>query len=85
MAYATKDLRLVDVFPIITTGGVNPGLYLHNTADSAATVIGAGYFNNAADRLVVGSVILSVTSTGTTPVLTTRTVTANTGTVVTIV
>jgi hypothetical protein len=86
MAFTLKtDLRLVDNFPIAVAGAILPGLFLHNTADAAATVITANYFNAAADRLVVGSVIISVTTVTTTPVVTLRVVTANTGTVVTVV
>ncbi len=82
---AKNDLRLADFFSLPLAGaGANAGLFCHSTADSAATVAGAGYFNGAADRLVKGSVIISVTSTGTTPVTTLRTVTANDGAVVTI-
>lgn len=78
------DLRRQDSFPGIAAGALLPGFFLHTTADAALTVAGAGYFDAAADRLPIGSVIVSVTSTGTTPVLTHRIVTANTGTVVTI-
>jgi hypothetical protein len=87
MAFSLKnDIRLIDNFPPIDLlGGNLAGLFLHTTVDAAATVAGAGYFNLAADRLPVGSVIMSITTNTTTPVLTNRVVTANTGTVVTIV
>ena len=86
MAFNNKtDLRRIADFPISVAGAQLPGLFSHNTADAAATVAAAGYFNAAADRLPIGSVILSVTTVTTAPVTTLRTVTANTGTVVTIV
>lgn len=86
MAYNSNELKRTDDFAIPgAAAGANPGFFLHQTADTAAVVIAAGYFNGAADRLTVGSVIVSVTSAGGTPVTTLRTVTANTGSAVTIV
>lgn len=78
------DLRRIDAFPLAGGTGPNPGLFTHQTTDTAATVAAANYFNAAAGLLPKGSVILSVTSIGGTPVVTPRVVTANDGTTVTI-
>lgn len=54
------------------------------TDDTAAVVEAVGYFNSAADRLVVGSIIMAVMGMGGTMKLKNYLVTANDGTVVTI-
>jgi hypothetical protein len=41
-----------------------PTLYTYKTADTLATVDGAGYFNSASNRLKVGDVIFTYTTTG---------------------
>ena len=58
--------------------------FLYRTADLAATVAGAGYFNNAANILNVGDWIFATTGIGGTVLGKIYVVTANTGTVVTV-
>ena len=60
-------------------------LWLFSTTDAIATVIAAGYFNDASDDLSVNDVILVASSTGGTPALTFTYVNSNTGGVVDVV
>lgn len=41
-----------------------PTLWVYKTADTLATVDGAGYFNSLADRLKVGDFLFTYTTTG---------------------
>jgi hypothetical protein len=65
-----------------TAGGNN--LFYYRTADAAATVAGASYFNNAANILNVGDVILAITGVGGTIVPKIYMVLTNTGSAVTV-
>jgi hypothetical protein len=85
MAFVLKtDLRRVADFPAAGIAGPLAGSFHHVTADAAATVAAANYFNAAAALLVKGSVITSITAITGTPVRTAYIVTANDGTTVTI-
>ena len=53
-----------------SAGGAAPSLWGHTSTDTAATINTAGYFNDASDRLIVGDVIFSRSSTGGTAVMT---------------
>lgn len=60
-------------------------LWHYTSTDSAATINTAGYFNDAADRMRVNDIILSVSATGGTPVVTITYCNANDGSTVDIV
>jgi N-acetylmuramic acid 6-phosphate (MurNAc-6-P) etherase len=66
-------------------GASGVSLWHYSTADSAADVNTAGYFNSAANMLGLNDVIIAVTSTGGTPVVSHTYVNANSGTVVDVV
>jgi N-acetylmuramic acid 6-phosphate (MurNAc-6-P) etherase len=66
-------------------GASGVSLWHYATADAIADVNTAGYFNAAANMLNVNDVIITVTSTGTTPVVGHTYVNANSGTVVDVV
>lgn len=66
-------------------GASGVSLWHYTTADAIADVNTAGYFNAAANMLSVNDVIITVTSTGTTPVVSHTYVNANSGTVVDVV
>lgn len=84
MAFTPKTLTRV----ANAQGGSNSARYNsiwhYTTADTPATVGGAGYFNAAANDLVVGDIILAVCGIGGTVVHTSWGVSANTGTAVTV-
>lgn len=77
MALDTKSLAHIG------TGGGN-NFYLYRTADVAASVAGAGYFNNASNILNVGDWIMACTGVGGTIVPKIYSVTANAAGVVTV-
>lgn len=69
-------------------GGANSdagALWLHRTADSAATVNTVDYFLDAINEINVGDIIMSMSATGGTPVLTILYCNANSGTVIDVV
>ena len=53
-------------FDRIVTGGAT-NMYIYKTADSRATAMGSGYFNNMIANLNVGDLILIIYDTGGTP------------------
>lgn len=78
MAFIRTDLGLA-------SAGMNtslPRTWAYTTADATATVDTAGYFNDAADLLAVGDVIVAITSTGGTASYDSYFVNSNTGGVV---
>ena len=79
MAFALTGLKADGYLP-----GANMK-YGYSTADSQATVAGAGYFNGAVDYLRVGDQILVQAGLGGTMVARWYEVTANTGTAITVV
>lgn len=66
-------------------GGSGVSLWHYTTADTIATVNTAGYFNNAANMVKLNDVIITVTSTGGTPVVSHTYVNANNGSTVDVV
>jgi len=57
--------------------GNAPGVYTYSTADTAATMNTAGYFNDLSDTLAVGDIIMAYTGVGGTPSLVVTYVNAN--------
>ena len=78
MAYDANDLVCIG-------GGSGRRLWYYTTADTIATVNTAGYFNDAANMLNLNDVIMTVTSTGGTPVVGHTYVNANDGSTVDVV
>ena len=78
MAYSSNDLVCIG-------GGSGRRLWYYTTADTIADVNTAGYFNNAANMLNLNDVIMTVTSTGGTPVVGHTYVNANDGSTVDVV
>lgn len=70
-------------YPDQRAGGLR--LHTYTTTDSIATVNTASYFDSIANILAVNDIIFIASSTGSTPVLTTAYVNANSGGVVDIV
>lgn len=66
-------------------GGSGQRLWYYSTADTIATVNTAGYFNDAANMLNLNDVIMTITSTGGTPVVGHTYVNANDGSTVDVV
>jgi hypothetical protein len=58
MAYSHPSLNLIG------PAGAGPKLWMYSTADVKTAVDGAGYFNDAADDLQVGDIILANTGVG---------------------
>ena len=77
MPFASKDLSVLAYANNFT-------LWHYATADLAAAVIGAGYFNSVASMLRVNDLIIANINTGGTPATNFYVVTGNTGSVVTI-
>lgn len=77
MAYKGSDLSVLAYANNFT-------LWHYTTTDASATVTGAGYFNNGADMLRVGDLIIANMGVGGTPANKFYVVTGNTGSVVTI-
>ncbi|MCA0425415.1 MAG: hypothetical protein LCH61_19240 [Proteobacteria bacterium] len=80
MAFSAKSLARVQQLVVGDASG-NPtastiSAFRYATADAAATVETAGYFNGARALLTVGSIIVSVMAIGGTPVLKSYVVTA---------
>ena len=80
MAFETNELARLGSHN--TSAGA---LWLHRTADTAADVNTTGYFNERSKEMKVGDWVLSMSSTGGTPVATVTYVSSNTGGVVDIV
>ena len=78
MAYDSNDLVCIG-------GGSGRRLWYYTTADTIADVNTAGYFNSAANMLNLNDVIMTVTSTGGTPVVGHTYVNANDGSTVDVV
>ncbi|CAK0744756.1 conserved hypothetical protein [uncultured Gammaproteobacteria bacterium] len=70
MAYASKDMSVLAYANGFT-------LWHYATADVVATVEGAGYFNLATDMVRPGDIVLTNSSTGSTPVANIHTVATN--------
>jgi hypothetical protein len=66
-------------------GASGVSLWHYSTTDTIATVNTVGYFNAAANMLGLNDVIITVTSTGGSPVVGHTYVNANSGTVVDVV
>lgn len=60
MAFQSKDLSVLAYANGFT-------LWHYASADTAATVTGAGYFNPAADMINTGDLMILTTDTGTAP------------------
>ena len=60
-------------------------LHTYRTADTQATVAGAGYFNEVANRMHQHDIINVISSTGGTPIMTAMFVTSATGAAVVVV
>jgi len=75
MAYTASSLIRIG-------GGSGQALWYYSSADSIADANTAGYFNDAANILNLNDIIMTITSTGGTPVLTHAYVNANNGSVV---
>jgi|TARA_B110000503_G_scaffold23373_1_gene36496 hypothetical protein len=75
MAYTASSLIRIG-------GGSGQALWYYTSADTIADANTAGYFNDAAGMLNLNDLIMTVTSTGGTPVITHAYVNANSGTVV---
>tara|TARA_R100001377_G_scaffold81393_2_gene60877 strand:- start:985 stop:1254 length:270 start_codon:yes stop_codon:yes gene_type:complete len=75
MAYSAAGLHLIG-------GASGQRLWYYVSSDTIATANSAGYFNSSASMLNVNDVIITVTSTGGTPVITHAYVNANNGSVV---
>jgi len=67
----------------VGAGSDAPSLYVYKTIDTKAATIASGYFNELADILEIGDIILATTDTGTTPKAYFLSVLTNSGTVVT--
>jgi hypothetical protein len=63
-------------------GGSGVSLWHYSTTDTVATVNSAGYFNASSNMLGLNDVIITLSSTGGTPVLSHLYVNANNGSVV---
>lgn len=77
MAFLTKDLSVLAYANNFT-------LWHYTTVDTQATVITAGYLNNAASMVRVNDLIITIMNTGGAPSVVIYIVTANTGSAVTI-
>lgn len=77
MAYNSKNLSVLAYANQFT-------LWHYVSTDTAPTVIGAGYFNAAADMVRVNDLIIANINTGGSPATNFYVVTGNTGTVVTV-
>jgi hypothetical protein len=75
MAYAASGLHLIG-------GASGQRLWYYVSTDAIADANTAGYFNDAANMLNLNDLIITVTSTGGTPVITHAYVNANNGSVV---
>jgi N-acetylmuramic acid 6-phosphate (MurNAc-6-P) etherase len=75
MAYTASSLIRIG-------GGSGQAFWYYTSADTIADANTAGYFNDAAAMLNLNDVIMTVTSTGGTPVITHAYVNANNGSVV---
>jgi len=75
MAYKASSLIRIG-------GGSGQALWYYSSADTIADANTAGYFNDAANILNLNDIIMTITSTGGTPVLTHAYVNANNGSVV---
>jgi|TARA_R110002020_G_scaffold274197_4_gene489324 hypothetical protein len=75
MAYSAAGLHLIG-------GGSGQRLWYYVSTDTVADANTAGYFNDAASMLNLNDLIITVTSTGGTPVITHAYVNANNGSVV---
>jgi len=75
MAYTASSLIRIG-------GGSGQALWYYSSADTIADANTAGYFNDAANILNLNDIIMTITSTGGTPVLTHSYVNANNGSVV---
>jgi len=78
MAYTASSLIRIG-------GGSGQALWYYSSADTIADANTAGYFNDAANILNLNDIIMTITSTGGTPVLTHAYVNANNGSVVDII
>lgn len=67
MSYAESSLVRLGSAPYGTTIDKSRSVYLYPTADDLATVIAAGYFNNARTRLKKGDVVIAVVDQDGTP------------------
>lgn len=63
MAFQARSLCLYNSVPY-GSGGARVDFFNYATADAAATVIAAGYFNAARAKLKVNDVITAMTSAG---------------------
>lgn len=77
MALSLSTLTSINV-------GLSRMMHFYTTADTAANIVGAGYFNGAIDRMKVGDTIVAMTDTGTTAVTKIHMVSAVSSTVVTL-
>tara|TARA_R110000796_G_scaffold251000_1_gene381435 strand:+ start:799 stop:1068 length:270 start_codon:yes stop_codon:yes gene_type:complete len=75
MAYTASSLIRIG-------GGSGQALWYYSSEDTIADANTAGYFNSAANILNLNDIIMTITSTGGTPVLTHAYVNANNGSVV---
>ena len=75
MAYDAANLTRL-------SGGSGVSLWHYSTTDTVATVNSAGYFNASSNMLGLNDVIITLSSTGGTPVLSHLYVNANNGSVV---
>lgn len=75
MAYDAANLTRL-------SGGSGVSLWHYSTTDTVATVNTAGYFNASSNMLGLNDVIITLSSTGGTPVLSHLYVNANNGSVV---
>ncbi len=75
MAYTASSLVRIG-------GGSGQNLWYYISEDTIADANTAGYFNSAANMLNVNDLIITITSTGGTPVLTHAYVNANNGSTV---
>lgn len=66
----------------VSSQAIAPRLWMYNTPDAIATVIAAGYFNDAKDVLKVNDIMFTVTSIAGTPAHNIHIVNQNDGTVV---
>lgn len=77
MAYDVRALSSIAFGAASAAGAANmTKVFVYRTPDTAATVEGAGYFNNARSRLTKGSIIFAAMVVGGTPVLKAYVVTA---------
>lgn len=85
MAYDVKNIKRFAIGATLGTGSTaTAGLWHYKTNDAAATVETANYFNSLVGEMNVGDVIWASLAQATAPIGKTYTVTANSGTVVTI-